>query len=116
MRPARGQLADRRLLRRCDRPLLVLDEPERPFRVLAPALARRIQRPGHELDVGQAGEPADLLVDAEELFLTLLVVEQVQAQGMDLLLRLDPLPHRHPYAVEHPAVDSLGLLVICETL
>src|SRR2546425_5884298 len=50
VRPAGRQLAYRRLLRRRDRPSLVVDEPPRPLRVLAAALARRVERPGHELD------------------------------------------------------------------
>src|SRR4029077_4536430 len=73
--PASRQLPDRRLLRRRNRPFLVVDEPPRPLRVLAPALARRVERLRHELDPGQAWQLADLLVQHEQILLTLLVIE-----------------------------------------
>src|SRR5713226_7113892 len=113
-RPAGGQLTDRGLLRGRDRPLFFLDEPGGPVRILSPAVAGRVERHGHELDPGQAGELADLLVEGEQLFLSLLIIKQVQGERVNLLLRLHSLADWYPDPVEHPAVDPLRLLVVGE--
>src|SRR2546428_2914145 len=44
---AGGQLTDRGLLRGGDRPFFFLDEPGGPVRIRAPAVASRVDRPGH---------------------------------------------------------------------
>src|SRR5260370_18624108 len=87
-RPAGGQLSNWGFLRRGDPPLVVVDPPVRPFGIPAAAVASRVERPGHELDPGQAGELADLLVEGEQLFLSLLIIKQVQGERVNLLLRL----------------------------
>src|SRR5260370_24571614 len=113
-RPAGGQLSNWGFLGRGDRPLFVVDQPVRPFWIPAAAVASRVQRPGHELDPGQAGELADILVEGEQLFLSLLIIKQVQGERVNLLLRLDPLADGHPDPVEHPAIHALRLLVARE--
>src|SRR5258708_24595672 len=116
VRPACRQLADGRLLRRRDRPFLVVDEPPRPLRVLAPALPCRVQRLGHELYPRQAGQLPDLLIQREQILFPLLVVEQVQREGVDLLLRLHALADGHPEPIEHPAINTLRLFISCHPL
>src|SRR5260370_30271557 len=111
VRPACRQLANGRLLRRRDRPFLVVDEPPRPLRVLPPALACCVQRLRHELYPGQAGQLADLLVQRQQILFALLVVEQVQRERVDLLLRLHALADRHPEPIAHPPLNTLRLFV-----
>src|SRR5260370_796393 len=111
VRPACRQLADGRLLRRRDRPFLVVDEPPRPLRVLAPALACRVERPGHELYPGQAGQLADLFVQRQQILFALLVVEQVERERVNLLLRLHALADRDPEPIQHPAINTLRLFI-----
>src|SRR5713101_6335545 len=97
-RPACRQLADGRLLRRCDRPFLVVDEPPRPVGVLAPPLARGVERLGHELYPGQARQLADLFVQRQQILVA-------------LLLRLHALADRDPEPIQHPAINTLRLFI-----
>src|SRR5258706_11438698 len=116
VRPACRQLADGRLLRRRDRPFLVVDEPPCPLRILAPPLACRVQRLRHELYPSQAGQLADLLIQREQILFALLVVEQVQRERVDLLLRLHALADRHPEPIQHPPIDALRLFIARQPL
>src|SRR5713101_5844939 len=112
--PAGGQLTDWGLFRGRDRPLFAVDEPRCPLWIPDPAIAGRIKRFGHELDPRQAGELADLLVEGEQLFLSLLIIKQVQSERVNLFLRLHSLADWYPDPVEHPAIDPLGFLVVGE--
>src|ERR1700680_4001982 len=102
--------------RRCDRPRFGVDQPPRPFGVLARAFAGTVECLRHQLDAGEPWQLADLVVEVDELLLALLVIEQVKGERVDLLLRLDALADWNPYAVQHPPVHSLGFLVAREPL
>src|SRR5207247_8587166 len=115
-RASRRELTDHRTPGRLDRPSFVLDHAVRPARVLADALPRRVERFRHQLDAGEAGQLADPGVDLEKLLLSLLIVEQIERQRIDLLLLLDALTDRDPHPVEHPAVALPCALVAAEPL